>query len=148
MVDVDDFKSINDRYGHLVGDSVIRAIADILRRSVRVFDVCTRFGGEEFAVVMPGSGAEDAGRIAERIRQRVQNYTPSEPGLASLKITVSVGFAVSQLNTSPHDLISNADVALYEAKRTGKNQVRAASADASMAVFGPGRPEASRLGPK
>lgn len=147
MVDVDDFKSINDRYGHLVGDAVIRAIADILRRSVRVFDVCTRFGGEEFAVVMPGSGAEDAGRIAERIRQRVQNYTPADPGLASLKITVSVGFAVSQLNTSPHDLISSADVALYEAKRTGKNQVRAASADASMAAFGPGRTEASRLRP-
>jgi diguanylate cyclase (GGDEF)-like protein len=128
MVDVDDFKAINDTYGHLVGDSVIRTIADILRRSVRVFDVCTRFGGEEFAVVMPGSGAEDAGRIAERIRQRVNSYTPTEPALASLKVTVSIGLSVSRPDTSPRDLINGADVALYQAKRTGKNQVRVAGA--------------------
>ncbi len=127
MIDVDDFKSVNDTYGHLVGDAVLRTISDILRRSVRVFDVCTRFGGEEFAVVMPGSEPADAARIAERIRQRVQNYTSSEPGLASLKFTVSVGYAVSGPDTSARDLISAADVALYQAKRTGKNQVRAVS---------------------
>jgi diguanylate cyclase (GGDEF)-like protein len=128
MIDIDDFKSVNDTYGHLVGDAVLRTISDILRRSVRVFDVCTRFGGEEFAVVMPGSEAADAARIAERIRQRVQNYSSREPGLASLKFTVSVGYAVSSPETSsPRDLISAADVALYQAKRTGKNQVRAVS---------------------
>jgi diguanylate cyclase (GGDEF)-like protein len=129
MIDVDDFKVINDRYGHLVGDAVIRAIADILRRSVRVFDVCTRFGGEEFAVVMPGSGAVDAARIAERIRERIQNFVPPEPELASLRLTVSIGLSVSSAEMSARDLISVADAALYEAKRTGKNQVRSGVPD-------------------
>jgi len=139
MVDVDDFKGVNDTYGHLVGDTVIRTIADILRRSVRVFDICTRYGGEEFAVVMPGSAAEDAARIAERIRQRVENCSSTEPGLASLKVTVSIGLAVSRPDMSPRDLIGGADLALYQAKRSGKNQVRtAASGDAGGAV--PPRP--------
>ncbi|HEX3704362.1 MAG TPA: sensor domain-containing diguanylate cyclase [Vicinamibacterales bacterium] len=126
MIDVDDFKAVNDTYGHLVGDTVIRSIADILRRSVRVFDICTRFGGEEFAVVMPGSAADDAARIAERIRQRVQNSSSADPGLASLKVTVSIGLAVSRPDMSPRDLIGGADMALYQAKRAGKNRVRTA----------------------
>jgi GGDEF domain-containing protein len=70
MLDIDNFKRINDHHGHVVGDEVIRDIADILRRSVRRFDVCARFGGEEFAVVMPGSSAGSTAGVAERIRQR------------------------------------------------------------------------------
>jgi diguanylate cyclase (GGDEF)-like protein len=129
MIDVDDFKSINDRFGHLAGDAVIRDIGEILRRSVRVFDVCTRFGGEEFAVVMPGSGREDAARVAERIRERIESYRALEPELASLRITVSIGLSVSSSGTSARDLIHSADQALYQAKRSGKNQVRASVAD-------------------
>lgn len=124
MIDVDDFKTINDTFGHLVGDGVIREIADILRRSVRVFDVCTRFGGEEFAVVMPGSGADDAFGVAERIRERISAYTSSDRALSSLKVTVSIGFAVSSATMTARDLINDADLALYHAKRAGKNQVR------------------------
>jgi diguanylate cyclase (GGDEF)-like protein len=124
MIDVDDFKSINDRFGHLAGDAVIRDIGEILRRSVRVFDVCTRFGGEEFAVVMPGSGRDDGARIAERIRERIEAYRTSEPGLESLQITASIGLSVSVAATSARDLINFADQALYQAKRSGKNQVR------------------------
>jgi diguanylate cyclase (GGDEF)-like protein len=123
MIDVDDFKSINDRFGHLAGDIVIRDIGEILRRSVRVFDICTRFGGEEFAVVMPGSGREDGVRIAERIRERIEAYRATEPELASIQITASVGLAVSSAGTSARDVISLADQALYQAKRSGKNQV-------------------------
>ncbi|PWT83237.1 MAG: hypothetical protein C5B57_07230 [Blastocatellia bacterium] len=123
MIDVDDFKMVNDTYGHLAGDAVIRDIGEILRRSVRVFDICTRFGGEEFAVVMPGSGPEDAARIAERIRERIENYRASEPDLATLRTTVSIGLSVSTPATSARDLISSADHALYQAKRAGKNQV-------------------------
>ena len=74
---------------------------------------------------MPGSAAEDAARIAERIRQRVENYSSAEPRLAPLKMTVSIGLAVSKPGTSPTDLISGADAALYRAKRAGKNCVRA-----------------------
>jgi diguanylate cyclase (GGDEF)-like protein len=125
MIDVDDFKVVNDTYGHLVGDIVIRLIADVLRRSVRVFDICTRFGGEEFAVLMPGSSADDAFRIAERIRQRAENCTATDPALSGVKATVSIGLAVSRSDSSPRDLINRADVALYQAKRSGKNRVRA-----------------------
>jgi diguanylate cyclase (GGDEF)-like protein len=123
MIDVDDFKSVNDTFGHLAGDAVIRDIGEILRRSVRVFDICTRFGGEEFAVVMPGSGADDAARIAERIRERIEAYRAFEPDLAGVRITVSIGLSVSTPSTSARDLIHVADQALYQAKRAGKNQV-------------------------
>jgi len=126
MVDIDDFKSINDTYGHLVGDLVIGKIAEILRRSVRVFDVCTRFGGEEFAIVMPGSGPEDATRIAERIRQRIEGYR--SPDLGTLQTTASIGIAVSASDMSVRDLIAHADQGLYLAKRGGKNQVRMTTA--------------------
>ena len=74
VIDADDFKSLNDLLGHLVGDRVLRAMSDTLRRSVRAFDVCTRFGGEEFAILMPGSSAASALQSAERIRQRIDGY--------------------------------------------------------------------------
>jgi diguanylate cyclase (GGDEF)-like protein len=126
MIDIDDFKSINDTYGHLAGDTVIRDVADILRRSVRVFDVCARFGGEEFAIIMPGSAVESAAIVAERIRERIEAYRPLEPGLEQLAITVSIGLAVSTPEMTPRDLIARADHALYQAKRAGKNRVRIA----------------------
>ena len=78
MIDADNFKALNDTLGHLVGDRVLRAMSDTLRRSVRAFDVCTRFGGEEFAILMPGSSAASALQSAERIRQRVERY-PFDP---------------------------------------------------------------------
>jgi diguanylate cyclase (GGDEF)-like protein len=122
MIDVDNFKQINDGYGHLVGDTVIRDVADVLRRSVRVFDICTRFGGDEFAVVMPSSGAEDAMRIADRIRERIESHRPKDD-LGPSTVTASIGLTVSSAGTSARDLISNADQALYRAKREGKNRV-------------------------
>ncbi|HWW85395.1 MAG TPA: GGDEF domain-containing protein [Vicinamibacterales bacterium] len=126
MIDVDDFKAINDTFGHLVGDAVIRDVADVLRRSVRVFDICTRYGGEEFAVVMPGSGPEDVARVAERIRERIEAYRSADSDLSALRTTVSVGLAVSAAETSSRDLIAAADQALYHAKQSGKNQVKTA----------------------
>ena len=122
MVDIDDFKTINDTLGHLVGDVVINHIADILRRSVRVFDVCTRFGGEEFAIVMPGAGPDDAVRVAERIRQRIEDYRSPELGIQHT--TASIGISISSDEMTVRDLIAQADRALYDAKRNGKNQVR------------------------
>lgn len=133
MVDLDGFKSINDRFGHVAGDMVIRDISEILRRSVRIFDVCTRFGGEEFAVMMPGGTAESAGAIAERIRQRVEDYQRNEPDLANLHVTASIGVAVSPPGVTARDLIERADRALYHAKRAGKNRVSTARSDGSIA---------------
>lgn len=123
LVDLDGFKSVNDRFGHVTGDQVIRDISDILRRSVRIFDVCTRFGGEEFAVMMPGGTTEGAGAIAERIRHRVETYQPGERELSALQVTASIGVAVSPPGATAHELIERADRALYHAKATGKNRV-------------------------
>jgi diguanylate cyclase (GGDEF)-like protein len=127
MIDIDDFKAINDRYGHLAGDSVIKSAADIVRRAVRVFDVCTRFGGEEFAVIMPGSHEESAAAVAERIRARVAGHRTTDRALDGLNVTVSIGLAVSAPGMSSRELITRADEALYLAKRAGKNQVRSAT---------------------
>jgi len=122
MIDIDDFKRINDRFGHVAGDTVIKGVSDILRRSVRKFDICTRFGGEEFAVVMPGSGPEDSASVAERIRQRIEEFQPEERELADLRVTASIGLSVSH-DMSVRELIERADQALYIAKRAGKNRV-------------------------
>ena len=122
MIDIDNFKGINDRFGHLTGDLVIRGVGDILKRSVRKFDLCTRFGGEEFAIVMPGSGAESSASVAERIRQRIEAFRPTEAELAELRVTASIGMAVSE-GTSARELIARADQALYEAKQAGKNRL-------------------------
>ena len=132
MVDLDGFKSINDRFGHVAGDLVIRDISEILRRSVRIFDVCTRFGGEEFAVMMPGGTAESAGTIAERIRQRVEAYQRSEQDLAELRVTASIGVAVSPPGVTARELIERADRALYHAKKAGKNRVSTAAGDSTV----------------
>ncbi len=123
MIDIDDFKIVNDRFGHLVGDTVIRDVADILRRSVRVFDVCARFGGEEFAILMPGTAVESAARVAGRVRERIEAYRPFDRGLDALRITVSVGLAVSSAGMTGTDLIARSDEALYFAKREGKNRL-------------------------
>jgi diguanylate cyclase (GGDEF)-like protein len=124
LIDIDDFKIVNDSYGHLAGDLVLRDVAEILRRSVRVFDVCARFGGEEFVIIMPGSTADSAMRIAERIRERIEVYRPSDRLLASMRITVSVGLAVSEAGTTVSQLLARADRALYAAKHAGKNRIR------------------------
>ena len=122
MIDIDNFKSINDRYGHLAGDLVIRGVGDILKRSVRKFDLCTRFGGEEFAIVMPGSGPENSAPVAERIRQRIEAFRPAESELADLRVTASIGMSVSS-GGSARELIAYADQALYQAKEEGKNRL-------------------------
>ncbi len=123
MIDLDDFKMINDKFGHLAGDAVIKEVAVILRRTVRMFDVCTRYGGEEFAILMPNSGAQSAATVAERIRRRIESYRFTEPALASLSVTGSIGLAVSTAQLLPRDLIERADQALYQAKTLGKNRV-------------------------
>jgi diguanylate cyclase (GGDEF)-like protein len=125
LIDIDDFKRINDSLGHLAGDYLLRQVAEILKRSVRVFDVCTRYGGEEFAILMPGSSAVNALVVAERIRSRVESAARDEGPLPpSVRITVSLGLAVLRSDASSQELIGRADRALYKAKEEGKNRVR------------------------
>jgi diguanylate cyclase (GGDEF)-like protein len=125
LIDVDDFKLINDELGHLAGDYMLRQVSDVLKRSVRVFDVCTRFGGEEFAILMPGSGATTGLAVAERVRSRVEIAARESGTLPHhLRVSVSLGLAVLGAAASSQELIARADRALYRAKADGKNCVR------------------------
>jgi diguanylate cyclase (GGDEF)-like protein len=124
MADVDDFKTINDTYGHQIGDAVLQVVGAIIRSAVRVFDVCARYGGDEFAILMPNTDHGSAAACAERIRLRVSEYRgdPVAPLLPAL--TMSVGVAVIESGDTPAELILRADRALYQAKAAGKNCVR------------------------
>lgn len=125
LIDIDDFKRINDTLGHLAGDFLLKQVADVLKHSVRVFDVCTRYGGEEFAILMPGSSAANAMVVAERIRARVESAARDDGPLPPhVRITVSAGLAVLKNDGSSSDLIARADRAMYRAKEEGKNRVR------------------------
>lgn len=120
IVDIDDFKLVNDSRGHLAGDQVLREVSGILRQSVRIFDTCARYGGEEFAILMPGANQEVAVRIAERICRRIETHYRADP----LPLTVSIGAAAFQPDDDPEILVGKADAALLAAKRSGKNIVR------------------------
>jgi diguanylate cyclase (GGDEF)-like protein len=126
MVDVDTFKGINDQLGHQVGDAVLRRVAEILRRSIRMSDVCTRYGGDEFAVVV-SENAASATHAAERIRQRTEAYRWDALGIPrNLHVTVSIGVAVVQPGESAEELAMRSDRMLYQAKADGRNCVRPA----------------------
>jgi len=125
MLDVDEFKPYNDRYGHLAGDEALQLIGQILKENLRGADVAARYGGEEFSVLLPATNTEEAEAIAERVRRHVE-----ESKFAKRKVTVSIGIATlnGELNTV-RALIAAADAALYEAKRAGRNIVKIHNAD-------------------
>jgi len=122
MIDIDYFKAINDRYGHPVGDEVIRAVATILRDGLRGEDVAGRYGGEEFGVLLPDTQAAGAEAAAERVRQRIEwSLLQREHGV---RATVSIGLAFfSGADASHTEWIARADHALYLAKKAGRNRV-------------------------
>lgn len=147
MLDIDFFKKINDTYGHMVGDMILKETANILKRNVRNSDIIGRYGGEEFGIVIFEENKNRVFNICERIREEIENYDfiarnndliPVNNNLIEgnnnfiednkiIKITVSIGVYFKEVSDtiSINDIISKADEALYEAKRNGKNQVRA-----------------------
>jgi diguanylate cyclase (GGDEF)-like protein len=127
IADIDDFKRINDAYGHQTGDNLIRAVAAVLRNSVREVDLAARYGGEEFALVLPGAHLADAKRTAERIRSAVAEIELPIPDGSTTSVTASFGVAEFPTYASAEALIAAADAALYEAKRLGKNTVATAT---------------------
>lgn len=120
MIDVDNFKSYNDSFGHPAGDLALKMVSAALKDTLRADDVAARFGGEEFAILLPRTNAEEAAAIAERIRMRVEHTA-----FPNRRITISIGIA-SQSNDfdTPKDWVTAADMALYEAKHLGRNNVQ------------------------
>jgi len=123
MIDADHFKAVNDRHGHPVGDRVLRMIADTVRATLRESDLAGRYGGEEFAVVLPHTGLDGARQVAERIRRGCDGARLPLPA-GPLTVTVSIGVATLKPGMRrPEDLIGQADEALYRAKAEGRNRV-------------------------
>jgi diguanylate cyclase (GGDEF)-like protein len=124
MIDIDDFKALNDAKGHLSGDRVLREVADIMRRSIRSFDVCARYGGEEFAVLMPGATAPIAVQVGERIRRHTESHFATSGRFPANVPTLSVGVSTARPDMTGEALIATADLALAWAKAGGKNVVK------------------------
>jgi len=124
MIDIDHFKAVNDEHGHQAGDSILRSVARLLRDTLRTVDFVGRYGGEEFAAILPHTAYEDGLRTGERIRRAVAGHS-FRVGNRELRVTVSVGVASypSESVDSPGALVRDADKALYRAKEAGRNRV-------------------------
>jgi len=124
IADIDHFKAVNDTHGHLAGDAVLAAVSAAMRDLLRDCDLCGRFGGEEFALLLPRTTAAQALEITERIRQGISQLAIPRDGGAAIRVTISVGVAVpSQARRTLDDLLAAADHALYQAKRSGRDRV-------------------------
>jgi diguanylate cyclase (GGDEF)-like protein len=138
LVDIDHFKLVNDTYGHLVGDRVLRAVTDALRGQLRGYDLAGRFGGEEFIILLPQATETAARNVAERLRTHVAGMAipiDDEPDcLTFVRLTISVGVAaLDGVSRELTDLMAAADAALYYAKETGRNKTHVISASAAQA---------------
>ena len=134
LADLDRFKLINDRFGHLVGDRLLRFFAEILTQNVRGQDRVARFGGEEFAIFLPGAGINEATEAVQRIRRVLESkqWTLEPSGERVGKVTASFGLAKLRPNETGPDLLRRADANLYEAKARGRNCVVAEDGDANQ----------------
>lgn len=122
MLDIDHFKRVNDRYGHMAGDAVLRGIAECLRSCCRCSDMVFRYGGEEFAILLSNTDLEGARQLAERIREQASQMT-HRIGKRTVRVSLSVGVSEGQERDDPARLLARVDRALYAAKRGGRNRV-------------------------
>ncbi len=126
IIDIDNFKDINDNLGHLIGDKVLRSVADIIKSSIRNIDVCFRFGGDEFAVLLPETSKKYAARIAERIQKKLSymdSFCNETENCKHINVSLSMGIAEWSDKMNAEQLTENADQALYISKNEGKNKV-------------------------
>jgi diguanylate cyclase (GGDEF)-like protein len=122
-MDVDKFKNFNDSYGHLAGDRVLESLAFTIKQTVRVEDIPSRFGGEEFTVLLPNTPRQTSWLVAERLRLAVAAMkVPWEPPLPQVTISLGVVSFDNRTNASGNDIISRADEALYQSKQNGRNR--------------------------
>lgn len=130
LIDVDHFKAINDTHGHLVGDRVLAELAHTLRLTMRSMDTLARFGGEEFACMLPETALDDAGALADRVRHVISTLSFAYDG-GLFSVTVSIGVAQWHLNETIESVIQQADQALYKAKDAGRNCIALAESPSS-----------------
>lgn len=126
MLDIDNFKMVNDTYNHLSGDLVLKNVSSVVKASIRKMDIPARYGGEEFIVLLPETGVEDACLVAERIRTNIESYAFYSYDKQKIDVTVSLGVAYTneeRLFSNPLEIIRIADNNLYKAKKNGKNRV-------------------------
>ena len=125
LIDLDRFKELSDKLGHLKGDKVLRDAASLLNSNTRSIDTVARYGGEEFAIIVPGTEKDNAFHLAEKLRQIIENYQFSgKKKLSAKKMTLSVGVAsFPEDGKAAKDIIQKADQALYKAKDSGRNMV-------------------------
>ncbi len=136
LLDIDHFKQINDRLGHLAGDSVLASLGGMLKESVRITDMAGRYGGEEFIIVLPETRLTAAAELAERLRLRIRERQVAIADGAPVRFTCSFGVTESgQGDRGPKDLIARADAALYQAKRSGRDRVCQLGPDPSSGQF-------------
>jgi diguanylate cyclase (GGDEF)-like protein len=119
MIDIDNFKSVNDSFGHLVGDEVLKEVSLVFKNAIRIYDILGRYGGEEFLIILPDTDFEDTKRFAERIR-----LTVKDKAIVNTNITISLGIAnIQDKDKSIDDIIKRADEGLYKAKSSGRDRV-------------------------
>jgi diguanylate cyclase (GGDEF)-like protein len=123
LADIDHFKKINDSYGHSNGDRVLRAVADCLRTAVRPYDILYRYGGEEFLVCLPAATTEAGAHVLERMRAAVEALRVPDAEGRAIPVTASFGLAMLNQDISVEESVDQADNALYDAKRSGRNRV-------------------------
>lgn len=130
MADIDDFKRVNDKYGHQKGDEVLRRVAQILKQSIRTSDIVGRYGGEEFIIYFPSVQPEHALDVVEKLRKKVEVAAGTGPGV-TISLGMSCGILRNKLEEETTALIAKADACLYEAKKAGKNRAVLANCDGS-----------------
>ncbi len=124
LLDLDHFKKINDRYGHLAGDQVLKGVGSLIKKSIRKIDIPARYGGEEFAIILPGTGFEGALSVARRLKEKISEADfDAQP--QPIKVTASMGVGTYRpLNgLSPQEFFKQIDALLYQAKQAGRNQI-------------------------
>ena len=124
MFDLDHFKKVNDTYGHDVGDKVLKGVAAVAEDIKRITDVVARTGGEEFALVLPETDQEGARKLANRLREAIEEMEVNCSNGQTIKVTASIGAAtISKMGKNVDAFLRDADLALYQAKHAGRNQV-------------------------